>query len=200
MRLEAKHAPWAAAVIVVILAIAAVVAVVVPRGRPPAARPVDLWGQPAGPGGGTAPGQPETPGNATRQTMLVLEQDSEIVGADSKLAEDLGIESPRGTFRVVLPRETPVPVGRVVTFRTAADDQKEIRLHVLRGLSEKVSEDRSLGWVRIYDLPPGPRGSAHVAVMFQVVDRAVRLAAQDPANGRTLPIEPSSEPSGFGRP
>ena len=53
--------------------------------------------------------------------------------------------------------------------------------------------------MRIYDLPPGSRGSAHVAVMFQVVDRAVRLAAQDPANGRALPIEPSLEPAGFGR-
>jgi len=183
----------------VILAIAAVVAVVVPGGRPPAARPADLWGQPAGPGGGAA-GGPEAPGNGTRQTILVLEQESPIVGADSNLGEDLGIESPRGTVKVVLPRGTPVPVGRVVTFRTAMDNQKEIRLHVLRGRSENVSDVRSLGWVRIYDLPAGQRGSVYVAVMFQVVDRAVRLAAQDPANGRALPIEPSPEPPGFARP
>jgi len=85
----------------------------------------------------------------------------------------------------------------VVTFRTAADDQKEIRLHVLRGVSETAAQNHSLGWVRVADLPPGPRGSTRVAVLFEVADGAIVLAAVDPATGLPLPIETAEPPPGF---
>ena len=191
-----KHLPWAAGLIIVALAVAAVVLAPV---RLRTYLPAELWGDLGHPVGRAAPAPPEMPPGAARRTVYVIEQVSPIVGADSTLAEALGFESPRGKFRTVLPKGTAVPVGRVVTFGTGVEDQKEIRLHVLRGRSEVLSEDHSLGWVRITELPPGPRRVTQVAVAFQVVDGAILLAAQNPADGRAFPIEASEAPPGFDR-
>ncbi len=201
-----RYAPWAAGLLVLIVAIVAVAAVVLSQGPLRTAHPSELWGEwtrPLGrtaPSAGTAP--PGTsaanPPGSPAQTVYVVEQESPIVAPDETLNEALGIETPRGKFRAVLPRGTPVRYARSVTFGTGADDQKEIRLHILRGRSEMVAENRSLGWVRVPNLPPGPRGATRVAVTFQVVDRAIVLVAQNVADGRALAIERSEAPPGFG--
>jgi len=185
---------------VLVVALAAIAFVILPGKPLPTGRPGLLWGEPDRPGGGASPAPPATAGGAPRQDFYVLEQTSPIVGADKTLVEALGIESPPGKFKAVLPKGTPAPVGRVVIFRTGGDNQKEIRLHILRGNSENVSEARSLGWVRIAELPPRPRGETRVALMFQVADVAIRLAAQNPEEGTPLLIEASEQPPGFGRP
>jgi len=161
-------------------------------------RPAELWGGPTGAapaGAATAAGVPAAASPA-RPTVHVLEQVSPIVGPESTLVESLGFEM-HDRLTTVLPKGTPVPVRRIVTFRTSGDDQKEIRLHVLRGQSEAVAQDRSLGWVRVGDLPPGPRGSVKIAVMFEVADGAIIMTAVDPANGRVFSIEPSEAPPGM---
>jgi molecular chaperone DnaK (HSP70) len=193
-----KYAPWAAGILLV-AAIAAILAVVLPQAQLRTARPAELWGDLAHPLGRVAPPPKATPDGTPRQTVYVVEQVSPIVAPDATLNEALGIESPRGRFRAVLPRGTPVRYARSVIFGTAVDDQKEIRLHVLRGRSQTVAENRSLGWVRVPDLPPGPRGSTRVTVTFQVVDGAIVLVAQNAADGRALPIEASEAPPGFDR-
>ena len=201
---QVKYAPWAAALAVLLATLAAVLAIVLP-GRPlPTARPGDLSGnlsRPLGRAAGVRSASPGdvAPGEAAGQTGYVVEQVSPIIGADSTLIEALGMESPPGRFKTVLPKGTRAPVGRIVIFGTGADNQREIRLHILRGGSESVSEDHSLGWVRIFDLPPGPKGATRIAVAFQVVDGAILLAAQNPADGRPLPIGPSEAPPGFHR-
>ncbi len=181
-----------------ILAIAAIATVLLTDRRPAVARPSELWGE-------TPPHWVDTAGTSSGTTVeapgpryYVLEQDSPIVGADSKLVEALGFESPAGKFRTVLPGGTPTPVGRVVMLRTGTDNQTEIRLHILRGRSEDAPGNHSLGWVSLADLPAGPRGAARVAVAFQVVDVAILLAAQNPEDGHPIPIIASEQPPGFG--
>ncbi len=200
-----RYTPWAAGLLVLVVAIAAVAAVVLPQGPLRTAHPSELWGEWTRPLGTAAP-SPETappgtapvnPSPAPAQTLYVVEQESPIVAPDETLNEALGIETPRGRFRAVLPRGTPVRYARSVTFGTGSDDQKEIRLHILRGRSETVTQNRSLGWVRVPNLPPGPRGSTRVAVTFQVIDRAIVLVAQNVADGRALAIEASAAPPGF---
>jgi Hsp70 protein len=204
MRDRVKYAPWVAGLLLVV-AIGAVAVVVLPGGGPKTARPAELWGQLARPLGVPVPAQEATPAapapapGAVAQTQYVVEQDSPIVSPDSTLNEALGIESPRGGFRAVLPRGTPVRYARSVMFRTGGDDQKEIRLHVLRGRSEAAAENHSLGWVRVSNLPPGPRGSARVIITFRIVDRSIVLVAQNGADGRALPIEASEAPQGQDR-
>mgnify|MGYP001580637572 FL=1 len=177
---------WGAALAVVALGVVAVL--LVPE-RLPKAPPVDLWGAPLTPGGAGAP----------PAAVLVVEQVSPIVGSDSILVESLGIETAGGTFTPILPKGTRAPVMRFVTFKTSADDQKEIRLHVLRGQSDKAALNHSLGWVRVAGLPPGPKGSIQVTVGFRVADGAIVLAAVDPASGRDYQVEASEAPPGFPR-
>src|SRR2546425_8013753 len=121
-------------------------------------RPAELWGGRVEAGaagaraGGALTGGAQAAGGSgesalaslppMRPTVHVLEQVSPIVGSGSTLVEALGIEM-HGKFTTVLPKGTPAPVRRVVTFRTSGDDQKEIRLHVLRGLSEAAAEDHT---------------------------------------------------------
>ena len=184
---------WGVAAAVMVLTLGAVAAVVLPDQQPTAVRPAELWGETPRHWVGTAEAGPG-PG------YYVIEQDSPIVGSDSKLTEALGFESPPGTFRTVLPGGTPTPVGRVVMFRTGTDNQTEIRLHILRGRAEGVPGNHSLGWVRLADLPPAPKGTARVAVAFQVVDFAILLAAQNPEDGRPILIAAAEQPPGFVRP
>jgi molecular chaperone DnaK (HSP70) len=200
-----RYAPWAAGLIVLVVAIVAMAAVVLPQSPLRTAHPSELWGEWTRPLGRPAPSPGPAPAPsaaypAVSQTpaLYVVEQESPIVAPDETLGEGLGIETPRGKFQVVLARGTPVRYARTVTFGTGADDQKEIRLHLLRGRSGTLAENRSLGWVRIPDLPPGPRRLTRVAVTFQVVDRAIVLVAQNVADGRALTIEASEAPPGFG--
>ena len=186
----------AAALIMVFLGAAAVLLVPASPGMLTRIRPTELWGGRGEETGAGSSGSATTALQIARATIHVLEQVSPIVGPASTLVESLGIEM-REKFTTVLPKGTPAPVKRVVTFRTAADDQKEIRLHVLRGVSETAAQNHSLGWVRVADLPPGPRGSTRVAVLFEVADGAIVLAAVDPATGLPLPIETAEPPPGF---
>jgi Hsp70 protein len=200
-----RYAPWAAGILLLVVAIVAVAAVVLPRSPLRTSHPSELWGEWTRPPGGNTPSTetappgapPANPAAPPAPALYVVEQESPIVAPDGTLNEALGIETPRGRFRAVLPKGTPVRYARSVTFHTSADDQKEIRLHVLRGRSETVAENRSLGWVRVPNLPPGARGSTQVTVTFQVVDRAIVLVAQNGSDGRALTIEPSQAPPGF---
>ncbi|MBI1950035.1 MAG: Hsp70 family protein [Acidobacteria bacterium] len=153
-----------------------------------------------GPGAAGVPGGTrDLPLPVLRPAVLVVEQVSPIVGPDSILAESLGIETAGGTFTPILPKGTRAPVMRYVTFKTSADDQKEIRLHVLRGGSDRVAGNHDLGWVRVADLPPGPKGAVQVTVGFRIADGAIVLAAADPVTRRAYTIEPSEAPPGFPR-
>ena len=200
---------WGAAVAVVALGIGAIL--LLPDDLPKAHQD-EMWGAAQPPGGTGSPpsaggGSPTAlPGatsgagsSAAIPAILVVEQVSPIVGPDGSLAESLGIETAGGAFTPVLPQGTQAPVMRIVTFKTSADNQREIRLHILRGLTERVAQNHDLGWVRITGLPPGPKGTVRVAVGFRIADGAVVLGAADPTSGRGYTIETSEAPPGFPR-
>src|SRR5258706_288690 len=196
-----KYFPWIAVVTVFVAAAAALSLVLLPAGGLPTIRPAEQWGGLAGALGRAVPPGPAAPDqrSSSQTPPLVLEQVSPIVRPDGLIEEGLGIEAPRGKFRPVLPRLTPVRLARDVTFGTAVENQKEIRLHILRGRSESVDQDHSLGWVRVGDLPPGPPGSTRVSIRFQILDGAIVITAFNPADGRALAIEPSKAPPGLDR-
>lgn len=195
---------WGAGAAIVALGMATILLLPheLPRSAPPgqggAARSPGAEG-PVPPGMGTgAPGAAPGAGMAI-PAMLVVEQVSPIVGPDGRLGESLGIETAGGAFTTVLPRGTPAPVMRFVTFKTSADNQREMRLHVLRGVTDRVARNHDLGWVRVTGLPPGVRGTIQVTVGFRIADGVVVLAAADPVSGRGYAIETSEPPPGFPR-
>lgn len=197
---------WGAGTAIVALGIGAILMLPhdLPKGDPSATGGAFRSPGAEGPGPtGTGTGVPgAAPGAgmpAAIPAMLVVEQVSPIVGPDGRLGESLGIETAGGTFTTVLPRGTPAPVMRFVTFKTSADNQREMRLHVLRGVTDRVARNHDLGWVRVTGLPPGIRGTIRVTVGFRIADGAVVLAAADPVSGRGYAIETSEPPPGFPR-
>jgi hypothetical protein len=197
---------WGAGAAIVALGIAAILLLPheLPRSAPPeqggATRSPGAEGPgPTGMGAGASGYAPGAGMPAAIPAMLVVEQVSPIVGPDGRLGESLGIETAGGAFTPVLPRGTPAPVMRFVTFKTSADNQREMRLHVLRGVTDRVARNHDLGWVRVTGLPPGIRGTIRVTVGFRIADGAVVLAAADPVSGRGYAIETSEPPPGFPR-
>lgn len=187
---------WGAAAAIVALGIGAILLL---PGDLPKADPSISQGPQASIPPGVPGAVPPAGGPAAIPAVLVVEQVSPIVGPDGKLGESLGIETAGGVFTPVLPKGTPAPVMRFVTFKTSADDQSEMRLHILRGLTDRVAQNHDLGWVRITGLPPGPKRTVQVMVGFRIADGAVILAAADPTSGRGYTIETSEAPPGFPR-
>lgn len=129
--------------------------------------------------------------------VLVVEQDSPIIGADGRLEETVGIEMPRGVFLPVIPRGSAQPADGRKAFRAGGENQREVWLHVLRGRSDRLRENLSLGWVRITDLEPGPEGMVATAVFFRVADGNIVIAAHDAFSGRPATLQLTDPPPGF---
>ena len=68
-------------------------------------------------------------------------------------------------FSPIIERNTPVPVSRVRSFFTIADQQRELVADVRQGESPVGSENLGLGTVSI-DVPPRPAGQVQVDVRF----------------------------------
>src|SRR6185503_18683172 len=141
---------WGAAAAIVVLGIAAILLLPHDLPRPASSgtagaprSPGERAGASPGLGAGfaDAPGAAGVGSPAAIPAMLVVEQVSPIVGPDGALAESLGIETAGGAFTPVLPKGTRAPVMRFVTFKTSADNQREMRLHVLRGVTDRVAQN-----------------------------------------------------------
>lgn len=70
-----------------------------------------------------------------------------------------------GRFFPIIERNMPVPVSRVESFQTSADNQSVIRIDVLQGESVLAKENLLLGELDI-DVPRKPRGEVSVDVRF----------------------------------
>ncbi len=147
------------------------------------------------------PGSPFLPGApaVVRPVMRLVEEDSPIVGPDGRLREALGIETVGGTFNTVLPGGTTLPASRILTFSGKSPGQREIRIHLLRGVSERAAENHSLGWYLIGPLPDTAGATSAgerspVAVIFRVAGRRIELSAVDTKTHLPVPLGPAGTP------
>lgn len=120
---------------------------------------------------------------------LVVEQVSPIIRPDGTLGEALGVEMPGDAFKTLLPRGTSVPATRTSIVSTLGRGHRGLLLHVLRGTSDRATENQSLGWYRVAAPPEGTDGRASVAVVFGVVDGAIVMGAVDPQTRQILSVE-----------
>ncbi|MFQ5876185.1 MAG: Hsp70 family protein [Acidobacteriota bacterium] len=170
---------------------------VVPRDLPSsaAADPAASPPAPIGPGDLSAGAVPPAP-RSPQPAVHILEQDSPAIGSDDVLSQAVGVEMPRGAFLPVLEAGSVQPATGWKAFRTASPGQEEIRLHVLRGRSDRIEENHSLGWVRIGDLEPGPRGLVGAVVSLRIVDGNIVMAAVDAFSRRPATVRPIAPPAG----
>jgi hypothetical protein len=127
-------------------------------------------------------------------TFRVLEQDSPAIDARGKLTQAIGIERPRGTLMPFLMAGAVQPAMEARTYGTANPEQTQILLHIVRGNSERIIEDHSLGWIRLTGFRAGPNGKAAVAVALRVADGNIVLAAVDVSTRQPVVIEPIESP------
>ena len=131
---------------------------------------------------------------ALRTTFHVIEQDSPAIDANGRLTQAIGIEMPRGVFMPILPAGAIQPAMEGKTYGTADPGQTQMLLHVVRGNSERITEDHSLGWLRLSGFRAGPDGRAAVAVAFRAADGNFVLGAVDVSTRQPIVVEPIDSP------
>lgn len=101
----------------------------------------------------------------------------------------LGIETFGGLMNVIIPRNSTIPIKAGELFTTAADNQREMLIHVLQGERERAKDNWSLGRFTI-DFEPAPRGVPRVGVQFEIdANGILHVLARDTKTGREKVID-----------
>jgi molecular chaperone DnaK len=97
----------------------------------------------------------------------------------------LGLETIGGVMKVLIPRNTPIPVRRSDVFSTSEANQSSVEIHVLQGERQMGSDNKSLGRFRLSGIPPAPRGVPQVQVSFDIDSNGLlQVSAMDRTTGR----------------
>ncbi|HRD41479.1 MAG TPA: molecular chaperone DnaK [Prochlorococcaceae cyanobacterium AMR_MDS_5431] len=97
----------------------------------------------------------------------------------------LGLETIGGVTKVLLPRNTPIPVRRSDIFSTSQGNQSSVEIHVLQGERQMAVDNKSLGRFRLSGIPPAPRGIPQIQVAFDIdANGLLHVSATDRTTGR----------------
>ena len=97
----------------------------------------------------------------------------------------LGLETIGGLMKVLIPRNTPIPVRQSDVFSTSESNQSSVVVKVRQGERPLASENKSLGKFRLSGIPPAPRGIPQVQVAFDIdANGLLEVSATDRTTGR----------------
>ena len=97
----------------------------------------------------------------------------------------LGLETIGGLMKVLIPRNTPIPVRKSDVFSTSEPNQNSVDIHVLQGERQMAADNKSLGRFRLSGIPPAPRGVPQVQVSFDIdANGLLQVSATDRTTGR----------------
>jgi len=97
----------------------------------------------------------------------------------------LGLETIGGVMKVLIPRNTSIPVRKSDLFSTSEPNQNSVEVHVLQGERQMTEGNKSLGRFRLSGIPPAPRGVPQVQVSFDIdANGLLQVSATDRTTGR----------------
>tara|TARA_Y100001968_G_scaffold136853_1_gene125031 strand:- start:295 stop:2283 length:1989 start_codon:yes stop_codon:yes gene_type:complete len=97
----------------------------------------------------------------------------------------LGLETFGGLMKVLIPRNTPIPVRQSDIFSTSEPNQSSVEVHVWQGERQLAVDNKSLGRFKLSGIPPAPRGVPQVQVAFDIDSNGLlEVSATDKTTGR----------------
>jgi molecular chaperone DnaK len=97
----------------------------------------------------------------------------------------LGIETLGGIMTKLIQKNTTIPTKASQVFSTADDNQSAVTIHVLQGEREVASGNKSLGQFNLEGIPPAPRGTPQIEVIFDIdANGIMHVTAKDKATGK----------------
>ena len=97
----------------------------------------------------------------------------------------LGIETLGGIMTKLINKNTTIPTKASQVFSTADDNQSAVTIHVLQGEREVASGNKSLGQFNLEGIPPAPRGTPQIEVIFDIdANGIMHVTAKDKATGK----------------
>ncbi|WP_269622955.1 molecular chaperone DnaK [Prochlorococcus marinus] len=97
----------------------------------------------------------------------------------------LGLETVGGLMKVLIPRNTPIPVRQSDVFSTSEPNQSSVEINVWQGERQLAADNKSLGKFRLSGIPPAPRGVPQVQVAFDIdANGMLQVSATDRTTGR----------------
>jgi Fe-S protein assembly chaperone HscA len=102
----------------------------------------------------------------------------------------LGIETMGGVMSKIIPRNSTIPASASEMFTTYVEGQTNVKIHVLQGERELVTDSRSLAQFDLKDISPMPAGMPRIEVKFLIdADGILSVTAQEQRTGKYQSIE-----------
>ncbi len=102
---------------------------------------------------------------------------------------NLGIETLGGVSTTLIEKNTTIPTSKSQIFSTAADNQSSVEIHVVQGERPMAADNKTLGRFILDGIPPAPRGTPQVEVMFDIdANGILNVSATDKATNKQQKI------------